>query len=111
MAKLKLDLTDLKVESFDSTPDDGPPQGTVFGLGSTWGLSTCANSCGDSCQVFCSYNNQSCYGSCDTVCIDCETRGCETQAWTCDGSTCASTCSSSCGGTCDCTVADTCPCI
>ena len=111
MAKLRLDLTDLKVESFDPTPDHGPPQGTVFGLGSTWGLSTCNNSCGDSCQVFCSYNNQSCYGSCDTVCIDCETQGCDTQAWTCDGSTCASTCSSSCGGTCDCTVADTCPCI
>jgi hypothetical protein len=113
MAKLKLELTDLKVESFDSMPHDEPRQGTVFGLGSTWGLSTCNDSCGDSCQVFCSYNNQSCYGSCDTVCIDCETAGgCgQTGAWTCDGSTCASTCVNSCNGTCNCTVADTCPCI
>jgi len=108
MAKLKLELTDLKVDSFDSTPHEGPRRGTVIGRGSGWGLCS-----GNSCEVFCSYNNPSCYGSCDTVCIDCETAGCETQQWTCDGSTCAVTCSSSCGGetACNCTVVDTCPCI
>jgi hypothetical protein len=111
MAKLKLELADLKVDSFDPAPEDGQHRGTVIGR-ETVGRGTCWGICsGASCEAFCSYNNPSCYGSCDTVCIDCETGACETQQWTCDGSTCAATCAGSCGGTCDCTYADTCRCV
>jgi hypothetical protein len=106
MAKLKLELIDLKVDSFDPTPNDGPGRGTVVGRQTYWGLCS-----GNSCEAFCSFNNPSCYGSCDTVCIDCETAGCPPMQWSDDGSTCVSTCVQSCGGTCDCTVADTCRCI
>jgi len=106
MAKLKLELTDLKVDSFDPTPPEGQRRGTVIGRGSYWGLCS-----GGSCEAFCSYNNPSCYGSCDTICIDCETAMCPPAQWTDAGTTCAATCGNSCGGTCDCTVPDTCPCI
>ena len=105
MAKLKLELDDLKVDSFDPAPNEAR-RGTVVARGSEWGLCS-----GGSCEVFCSFNNQSCYGSCDTVCIDCETAGCPEVKWSDAGSSCMATCVSSCGGTCDCTVADTCPCI
>lgn len=113
MAKLKLDLTDLQVDSFDPAPHDRR-RGTVMARGSDWGLCS-----GGSCEVFCSYNNPSCYGSCDTVCIDCHTNaptcfepGCdETRVWSCPGTTCVGTCMASCAESCNCTVPDTCPCI
>jgi len=106
MAKLKLELTDLKVDSFDPTPLDGRRRGTVVGRGSDWGLCT-----GGSCEVFCSYNNPSCYGSCDTICIDCETATCPPVQYSDPGSTCVGTCANSCGGTCGCTYDDTCRCV
>lgn len=116
MAKLKLDLTNLRVDSFDPAPLDAGMRGTVLARASVWGLCTTPDG---SCAVFCSYNQESCYGSCDTVCLTCRScdatcyePGCtETQKWSCEGTTCVATCAATCAATCDCTVPDTCPCI
>lgn len=53
MKKLKLDLAELRVESFDTRDGGGARQGTVFGLDCTHEPScggTCDESCGGTCQ-------------------------------------------------------------
>ena len=92
MKKLKLDLEDLAVESFATTPEAGRDGGTVFGQQCTCytqctcpGCPTCAG-----------------YGTCDASCNG-------TCAASCNG-TCGATCDGSCYGTCDyaCQTGDTC---
>jgi hypothetical protein len=89
MRKLKLQLDDLQIDSFDTTT---PPKakGTVFGEQCTCytqctcpGCPTCYDSCNGTCGASCNGTcgatcDASCYGSCD---------------WTCDYS-----CGDSCGG-------------
>ena len=79
MKKLKLDLDDLKVESFETTPETGNPRGTVVGYGDTFGR----------CETF---DLITCFEPCETS--------------TC-GHTCARTCNNTCGSTCGCTDTDT----
>ena len=80
MKKMKLSLDDLKVESFQTTPDAGEGEkGTVFGY-LTQDLTIC-----DTCDTC----NASCNGTCNASC-----------GGTC-GNTCNGTCHASCGGTCD----------
>jgi len=75
MKKMKLSLDDLKVESFQTTPEnDADREGTVFGFISPGPGNTCDPGCTDTLQA-------SCNGTCDDP--------------TC--STCGSTCGSSCG--------------
>lgn len=51
MKKLKLELDELKVETFDTTPVPGElGEGTVFGFNSG---STCAQTCPDTCDDTC----------------------------------------------------------
>ena len=76
MKKMKLSLDDLKVESFQTTPEGGGGgDGTVFG-----------------------------YISCDlTICAECPPGGCPTQDPSCNGTcgqSCNGTCYESCNGTC-----------
>jgi hypothetical protein len=71
MSKLKLELDELAVESFDTLPADDARRGTVEAFASV-GDSTCR-------QAICYY---------------------DTYAPTCAGATCA-TCDNSCAGTCD----------
>jgi hypothetical protein len=68
MKKLRLDLNDLKVESFVTTPDQGPPQGTVFGQDTR--TQSCDSSCTDTCWEHTCGNTcgESCGGTCDTGC-------------------------------------------
>ncbi len=84
MKKMKLSLDDLKVESFQTTPEVAGEEGTVVGY-ITCDLTVC-NECGPGCG---STRQASCNGTCAASCNG-----------TCDpscGGTCSSTCSG-CGG-------------
>ncbi|HET7233407.1 MAG TPA: hypothetical protein VFJ16_25575 [Longimicrobium sp.] len=95
MHKLKLDLDQLTVDSFDTNPPAGERRGTVQGLARTLydtclcsGGGTCIscdpgcdNSVGGTCDV-------SCGGTCDNTC-------------NCTGNSCYGTCNVSCNVTCD----------
>ena len=103
--KLTLDLDDLRVDSFDTTPAaTADARGTVFGNVDTiqYGCSDGAscNSCEGSC------NSCTCYSACGSCCATCDVScggTCQSCCATCDascGGTCGS-CDNSCGGTCD----------
>jgi hypothetical protein len=101
MNKLKLNLEELAVESFATTPDSRVEGGTVFGQQCTCytqctcpGCPTCDASCNGTCGGTCEAScNGTCGGTCDASCID-----------TCAGFTCGYTCDASCiDGTCLCT--------
>jgi hypothetical protein len=81
MNKLRLDLDDLSVESFATTPEPSREAGTVFGQQCTcYTLCTCPG---------CPTCDASCNGTCGGTC-----------AASCNG-TCVNTCAASCYGTCD----------
>ena len=95
MNKLKLQLEDLLVDSFDTTPVQ-KEKGTVFGEQCTcYTNCTCPGcpSCDATCPATCAYTcddascagscGASCYGSCDYSC-DC-TNGGDTCAFSCNG--------------------------
>ncbi len=92
MHKLKLNLEDLSVESFATTPEARHEGGTVFGQQCTCytqctcpGCPTCDASCNGTC-------GGTCGGTCDASCNG-----------TCDGScdySCGDTCYETCGYTC-----------
>ncbi|HEV2736457.1 MAG TPA: hypothetical protein VGV85_16545, partial [Longimicrobiaceae bacterium] len=81
--ELRLDLDDLSVESFASTPEAWPEGGTVFGQ-NHW---TCYTQC--TCPG-CPTCDASCNGSCVNTC-----------AASCNG-TCVNTCGDTCDYTCGC---------
>ena len=88
MGKLKLDLDDLRVESFETAIQSEPERGTVVGQGNTesceitdeYNTCNCANdsaylwaSCGTTCQCPCEVEYYSLYGTvCFTGCVHCE---------------------------------------
>ena len=81
--KLKLDLDQLAVDTFDTSASE-KPRGTVFGEQCTCytqctcpGCPTCDASCNGTCGHTC---QASCYGTCENTC---------------------NTCAASCYGTCD----------
>jgi hypothetical protein len=98
MAKLKLQLEDLMIDSFDTTPVE-KAKGTVFGEQCTcWtqcGQNTCPGcpTCNASCNGTC--DASACNGTCDASCNG--TCGGYSCAYTCDW-TCEYTCGDSCGG-------------
>lgn len=127
MEKLRLELEELAVETFDPSPvADG--RGTVAGHNSevTVGVQ-CGSACGvcsvqqsqclcggDTNYAFCTLAD-SCAScncpsavSCDGTCYEspCVVSG----AWSCDGSTCAGTCGATCAATCGCTEGSSCLC-
>ena len=54
MKKIKLDLDDLKVESFDTTPEDRErEQGTVFGYFTCPTICSCVDTCENTCDDTC----------------------------------------------------------
>jgi hypothetical protein len=79
MRKLKLDLDQITVDSFDPNPSEGVRRGTVQGFGPT-PVFTCPLTC-DTCYNTCA----SCDGTCENSCAG----------------TCYYTCGGSCGGTCN----------
>jgi hypothetical protein len=91
--KLKLELDDLRIDSF-STTDVEKPKGTVFGEQCTcWTQCTCPGcpTCDASCNGTCA---ASCYGSCGATCDyscggtcdwQCQTNGGDTCDYTCQG--------------------------
>ncbi|HEV2736456.1 MAG TPA: hypothetical protein VGV85_16540 [Longimicrobiaceae bacterium] len=81
MKKLKLDLEDLTVESFATTPESRGEGGTVFGQ-----------------------NHCTCYTQC--TCPGCPT--CDASCNGTCGGTCDASCNGTCGGTCDFSCGDTC---
>ena len=97
--KLRLDLEDLSVESFDTTPSEHRREGTVFAQQCTCytnctcpGCPTCDASCngtcGGTCNGTCGENTcaASCYGTCDYSC-NCYSNGgyCTNYDVTCRG--------------------------
>lgn len=92
MKKLRLQLDDLRIDSFDTTAPQ-KAKGTVFGEQCTCytnctcpGCPTCYQSCNGSCDASC---NGSCGATCDGTC-----------GATCED-TCYNTCAVSCGATCE----------
>jgi hypothetical protein len=84
MHKLKLDLDQLTVETFDTVPPDGAQRGTVQGFSHVCHTlletcDTCDPSCASciSCYGTC-YNTcgPSCYGTCATCQTGCEQESC-----------------------------------
>ena len=91
MNKLKLQLEDLQVDTFQTTSAE-KPKGTVFGEQCTCytqctcpGCPTCYASCNGSCDA-------SCNGTCNCSGDTCDA--------SCYGSCVDDTCQGSCGGTC-----------
>jgi hypothetical protein len=81
MRKLKLQLEDLQIDSFQTTPAERP-KGTVFGEQCTCytqctcpGCPTCDASCNGTCDA-------SCNGTCDATCNGCSGFTCDLS---CDG--------------------------
>ena len=74
MGKLKLDLDDLHVESFQAQPEKGERRGTVAAREFTWGcqslFGTCAGdfTCGASCEGTCGVTCV--LSKCDQFCPD-----------------------------------------
>ncbi|WP_420130425.1 hypothetical protein [Longimicrobium sp.] len=97
MNKLKLQLEDLSVESFDTTSHTRA-KGTVFGEQCTCytqctcpGCPTCYASCNGTCDASCNGTcDASCNGTCDASCG----RACGTWDYTCDctNDSCVYTC-------------------
>jgi hypothetical protein len=95
MKKLRLQLEDLHIDSFTTTPAERP-KGTVFGEQCTCytqctcpgcptcaGYGTCDASCNGTCAASCNGSCvASCYGSCEWTCD-------YTCGGSCDGVTCA----------------------
>jgi hypothetical protein len=83
MKKLKLQLDELQVESFQTARAEAPG-GTVRGNAPTWfcteqidctwdyGCETEAASCNGSCQSCADTCGVSCYGSCNATCASCD---------------------------------------
>jgi hypothetical protein len=91
MKKLKLDLDNLRVDSFDLTPaKDSGGRGTVVAQYDTCDTCTCYSAC----------------GTCPTCCGTCYYTDCGTcpQDWSCCA-TCNScdSCNDTCGDSCGCT--------
>ncbi|WP_420130426.1 hypothetical protein [Longimicrobium sp.] len=80
MNKLKLQVEDLAVESFDTTRPQ-KAKGTVFGEQCTCytqctcpGCPTCYASCNGTCDASCNGTcDASCNGTCDATCNGCDT--------------------------------------
>jgi len=91
MEKLKLNLDELKVESFELLPQQSNQQGTVYGqVPQTQApAATCSQSCNETCNTC---NGNTCLGSCVNTC----------------GATCAATCAESCAATCTVTCSYSC---
>lgn len=86
MKKMKLDLDDLKVESFETTAESQDGEGTVYGY-----ITQDLTQCGDCTNFLCEpTNNRTCGSTCGPTCGN-----------TC-GNTCPSTCNNTCGSTCTC---------
>jgi hypothetical protein len=92
MKKLKLQLDDLQVDTFQTTAPERP-KGTVFGEQCTCytqctcpGCPTCANygTCDASCNGTC---DASCNGTCEATCASCN----YTCEYTCDYAQCGGT--------------------
>jgi hypothetical protein len=87
--KLKLDLDQLAVDSFDTNPSESAPRGTVQGFSHVCGPTrfdpTCYVTCG-TCDLSCG----TCGASCGYTC------GCGATAYTCNDPSCA-TCLTYCG--------------
>jgi hypothetical protein len=89
MKKFRLELDDLRIDSFSTTPAQ-TPKGTVFGE-----QCTCYTNC--TCPG-CPTCDASCNGTCDASCngtCDCPGTGYTCGGWSCDG---AHTCDPTCGG-------------
>jgi hypothetical protein len=86
-SKLKLNLDELSVESFDTTRTE-QKKGTVFGE-----QCTCWTACGQNTCPGCPTCDNTCAGTC---------------AFTCDDASCAGTCDASCNGTCEASCNGTC---
>ncbi len=97
MKKLKLDLEDLSVESFATTPEPRAEGGTVFGQQCTCytqctcpGCPTCDASCNGTCGGTC---DASCNGTCGDTC------NCPTGDYSCAGDCDPNSCLPGCGAT------------
>ncbi len=91
MRKLKLDVEDLSVESFATTPEARGEGGTVFGQNHCTcytqctcpGCPTCDASCNGTCGGTC---GATCDASCNATCFNCGT------GWTACDRTCDYSC-------------------
>ncbi len=100
MKKLKLDLDQLSVESFDTAPTrSGQPDGTVKGFATLPEIITCFT-CDATCSLTCELTCD------DPTCSTCNGNTCE---GTCGGHTCNGTCGENTCNGCNTQPWDTCP--
>jgi len=94
MRKLRLQLEDLQIDSFSTTPVQKKDKGTVFGEQCTCptactcpGCPTCDPSCNGTCGASCGATcDFSCDGTCDELCIpEFSVGGGRTCGYTCEG--------------------------
>lgn len=75
MSKKKLSLDDLKVESFQTTPDaEGPEKGTVYGFAYTEETACATSDCctGQTCAQTCGWTcGHTSWGTCAASCDTC----------------------------------------
>lgn len=75
MGKLRLNVEDLKVESFDTLPEVAGQAGTVFGyMMQTTGCPSCGTNCQD-CETNDTQGGGECqlWYTCNVTCNDCTT--------------------------------------
>ena len=92
MKKMKLDLDDLKVESFATTPEPSQGRGTVFGVEDTWPPGGCTAA---DCTAQTSCHPDYCYTRGGDGCPF--TAGCGTGEATCHNTGCFGGLTSMCG--------------
>lgn len=97
MHKLKLDLDQLAVESFDTVPGGGAQPGTVEGLQisvnrciESYDAPTCPDTCADTCGFSCTRTQDyTCPGTCWNTCDD---ASCNTCLTNCEQMSCVYVC-------------------
>jgi len=101
MSKLRLQLEDLAVDSFETTQAPTPTRGTVDAFATVVAGTCPRRTCGEPTdQYTCWYtcDDASCANTCANTCAaTCPNTCANTCAYTCDDFTCAFTCD--CGGT------------
>lgn len=98
MKKLKLNLEELKVESFDTSSSIGKSKNTVRGYATGDSNSTCNTSvCDEPCNFTDCLNDNTCIATCANTCgVTCGHSCNGTCHDTCDGITCDISCLRTC---------------
>ena len=102
MKKLQLNLDQLQIESFDTSPEtSSADEGTVYGLTGSGEPEFCTELCTH--PLICGQTGNTCGNTCGGTCVNTCGNTCNASCnGTCSGNTCGSSCGFTCGFTCGC---------